>query len=424
MKLPENWRRVPIKEVYEGLYDGPHATPKPSEEGPVFLGIGNVTEDGHLDFTKVRHISEDDYPKWTKRVTPQRGDIVFTYEATLNRYAIIPEGFRGCLGRRMALIRPDVEKIDTRFLHYYFFSKDWRDTIEANKLAGATVDRVPLTQFPEFPISLPPITVQRRISAILSAYDDLIENNTRRIEILEEMARRLYEEWFVHFRFPGHEGVGFKESELGEIPEGWEVRRLEDTVALNPRTKVPKEGEKLFVPMGALSESSMIVGSLERKPGNSGAKFQNGDTLFARITPCLENGKTGFVDFLPEEQPTACGSTEFIVLRSVSLCPEMVYLLARSDRFRDVAIKSMSGATGRQRVRVESLVEFPLVQPDNATLEAFQRFVSPCFKQARTLALKNSNLRAQRDMLLPKLVSGEIDVSEVPIPDDKEVEAA
>ncbi|WP_242603643.1 hypothetical protein [Idiomarina baltica] len=238
------------------------------------------------------------------------------------------------------------------------------------------------------------------------------------------MARRLYEEWFVHFRFPGHEGVSFKESELGDIPEGWEVRRLEDAVALNPRTKVPKEGEKLFVPMGALSESSMIVGSLERKTGNSGAKFQNGDTLFARITPCLENGKTGFVDFLPEDQPTACGSTEFIVLRSVSLCPEMVYLLARSDRFRDVAIKSMSGATGRQRVRVESLVEFPVVQPDNATLEAFQRFVSPCFKQARTLALKNANLRAQRDLLLPKLVSGEIDVSDIPMPDDREYEAA
>ncbi|KPQ24896.1 MAG: type I restriction enzyme, S subunit [Halomonas sp. HL-48] len=424
MRLPENWERVPIKAIYDGLYDGPHATPKPSEDGPIFLGIGNVTEDGHLDYSKVRHISEDDYPKWTKRVTPQRGDIVFTYEATLNRYAIIPEGFRGCLGRRMALIRPNTEKVDTRFLHYYFFSKDWRETIEANKLAGATVDRVPLTQFPEFPISLPPLTIQQRISAILSAYDDLIENNTRRIEILEEMARRLYEEWFVHFRFPGHEEVSFKESELGEIPEGWEVRRLEDTVALNPRTKVPKDGEKWFVPMGALSESSMIVGSLERKPGNSGAKFQNGDTLVARITPCLENGKTGFVDFLPEDQPTACGSTEFIVLRSISLCPEMVYLLARSDRFRDVAIKSMSGATGRQRVRVESLVEFPVVQPDNATLEAFQRFVSPCFKQARTLALKNRNLRTQRDLLLPKLVSGEIDVSDITMPEDKEVEAA
>jgi type I restriction enzyme S subunit len=268
------------------------------------------------------------------------------------------------------------------------------------------------------------LSYQRRIASTLSAYDDLIENNTRRIEILEEMARRLYEEWFVHFRFPGHEEVSFKESELGEIPEKWEVRQLEEVVALNPRTKVPKEGEKWFVPMGALSESSMVVGSLEKKSGNSGAKFQNGDTLVARITPCLENGKTGFVDFLPEEQPTACGSTEFIVLRSISLCPEMVYLLARSDRFRDVAIKSMSGATGRQRVRVESLVELPVVQPDHATLEAFQRFVVPCFKQVRTLALKNANLRAQRDLLLPKLVSGEIDVSDITMPEDKEVEAA
>ncbi|ELY6310414.1 restriction endonuclease subunit S [Cronobacter sakazakii] len=311
------------------------------------------------------------------------------------------------------------DEADLWFLYYLL--KD----ANLNQHAGGAAQPL-LTQSRLKPLqySIPSLSKQRQIASILRIYDDLIENNTRRIEILEEMARRLYEEWFVHFRFPGHEKVSFKESELGEIPEGWEVRRLEDTVALNPRTKVPKEGEKLFVPMGALSESSMIVGSLERKPGNSGAKFQNGDTLFARITPCLENGKTGFVDFLPEDQPTACGSTEFIVLRSVSLCPEMVYLLARSDRFRDVAIKSMSGATGRQRVRLESLVEFPVVQPDNATLEAFQRFVSPCFKQARTLALKNSNLRAQRDLLLPKLVSGEIEVSEVPIPDDKEVEAA
>ncbi|WP_231363231.1 MULTISPECIES: restriction endonuclease subunit S [unclassified Thioalkalivibrio] len=273
-------------------------------------------------------------------------------------------------------------------------------------------------------IPIPPLGTQHRIASILSAYDDLIENNTRRIEILEEMARRLYEEWFVHFRFPGYKEVSFKESELGRTPEGWEVRRLEDVVALNPKTKVPKDGEKWFVPMGALSESSMVVGSLEKKAGNSGAKFQNGDTLVARITPCLENGKTGFVDFLPVDQPTGCGSTEFIVMRSTSLCPEMVYLLARSNRFRDVAIKSMSGATGRQRVRVESLRELPVVQPDQATLAAFQGFVAPCFKQIRTLARKNNNLRAQRDLLLPKLVSGEINVSDIPMPDDKEIEAA
>ncbi len=105
------WQTVTIKEVYAGLYDGPHATPRPSEFGPIFLGIKNVTETGQLDLSDIRHISEEEYPRWTKRVEPRYGDIVFSYEATLNRYAIIPKGFRGCLGRRMALIRPDESNV-------------------------------------------------------------------------------------------------------------------------------------------------------------------------------------------------------------------------------------------------------------------------------------------------------------------------
>ena len=112
------WQKVPIEDIYLGLYDGPHATPQPSDQGPIFLGIKNITDDGMLDLSDIRHISEDDFPEWTKRVTPQQGDIVFTYEATLNRYAIIPEGFRGCLGRRVALIQPDLARVDTRFLLY------------------------------------------------------------------------------------------------------------------------------------------------------------------------------------------------------------------------------------------------------------------------------------------------------------------
>lgn len=329
------------------------------------------------------------------------------------KYAWVRSGDLPCLlVQRVARLR-GTNGLLTDYLRYVVGSHSFTDHV-LSITTGVNVPHISGRDIKEFKFILPPEQAQKKIISVLSVYDDLIENNTRRIEILEEMARRVYEEWFVHFRFPGYEEVSFKESEFGKIPEGWEVCRLENVVALNPRTKVPKEGDKWFVPMAALSESSMTIGSLEKKPGNSGAKFQNGDTLVARITPCLENGKTGFVDFLPEEQPTACGSTEFIVLRSISLCPEMVYLLARSDRFRDVAIKSMSGATGRQRVRVESLAELPVIQPDDETLEAFQRFVAPCFKQVRTLAQKNTNLRTQRDLLLPKLISGEIDVSELP----------
>ena len=162
-----DWKTVPIKELYEGLYDGPHATPKLSDSGPVFLGIKNVTDDGRLDLAEIRHIAEDDYAAWTRRVEPHPGDLVFTYEATLNRYALIPNGFRGCLGRRMALIRTDPRRVDVRFLLYYFFTEEWRAVIRKNMLTGATVDRIPLTSFPDFPVKAPQLSVQQRIADVL-----------------------------------------------------------------------------------------------------------------------------------------------------------------------------------------------------------------------------------------------------------------
>ena len=263
-----------------------------------------------------------------------------------------------------------------------------------------------------------PLNVQRRIAAILSAYDDLIENNTRRIAILEEMARRIYEEWFVRFRFPGREGVRMVESELGLVPEGWLVQAASTAMDINPSTKVPKEGLKPFLAMNCLSDGSMLIDAPGERDGNSGSKFRNGDTLFARITPCLENGKTGFVQFLPSDDAVAFGSTEFIVLRSRTLTPEFVYLLARSDAFRDNAIKSMSGASGRQRVREACFDTFLLANPDRATLATFAAVTRPMFQLIQSLALKNSNLRKTRDLLLPKLISGQLDVPAVPAPED------
>lgn len=206
-----------MREIYDGLYDGPHATPPLSDTGAIFLGISNITENGHIDYSDIRYINELDLPKWTKRVTPRGGDIVFSYEATLNLYAIIPDGFWGCLGRRMALIRPNETKALGKYLYYFFFSEEWRATIAENTIAGSTVDRIPITKFPEFPISLPELSVQKRIADILSAYDDLIENNQKQIRLLEEAGQRLYKEWFVDLHFPGYEDV----NTVNGVPEGW-----------------------------------------------------------------------------------------------------------------------------------------------------------------------------------------------------------
>jgi type I restriction enzyme S subunit len=168
-----------------GIFDGPHATPPESADGPVFLGIDNLTEDGRLALSNARFISEQDFPRWTRRVEPQAGDVVFSYEATLHRYAVIPEGFRGCLGRRLALVRPDPKKLDSKFLLYYFLTPHWRAVAGEATISGATVDRLLLTRVPSLPVSFPELDHQRRIASILSAYDDLIENNNRRIALLE-----------------------------------------------------------------------------------------------------------------------------------------------------------------------------------------------------------------------------------------------
>lgn len=218
-----SWNKVPIKTICKGIYDGPHATPPESSSGAVFLGIPNFIN-GQLDLSNIRYISEQDLPKWTKRVTPQPNDIVFSYEATLNLYAIIPKGFWGCLGRRMALIRVDERKADYKFLYYYFYSTAWRSVIQEHTVTGATVDRIPLVSFPDFLVELPDLPTQRRIASILSAYDDLIENNRRQIKLLEEAAQRLYREWFVELRFPGHEGVKVVDG----VPEGWMKVCLKD----------------------------------------------------------------------------------------------------------------------------------------------------------------------------------------------------
>ena len=184
-----------------------------------------------------------------------------------------------------------------------------------------------------------------------------------------------------------------------------------DAIDINPRTSLPREGEKPFVPMGSLSVSSMVISDIQMKSGNSGVKFINRDTLFARITPCLQNGKTGYVQFLTQENPIGFGSTEFIVLREKVVPAEYIYCLARSDSFRESAIKSMTGATGRQRVSNSCFDSYMLAVATTNLMNEFSAVVKPLFDQVANLSRKNTNLVKQRNLLLPKLISGQINLS-------------
>lgn len=414
MNAPKGWQRLPIKNVYKGLFDGPHATPPIADDGPVFLGIKNITDDGHLALNDVRHIAEEDFARWTKRVTPQAGDIVFTYEATLNRYARIPEDFRGCLGRRLALIRPNDEVVDPRFLHFYFFGQDWRETIEANKLSGATVDRIPLTGFPNFPINLPPLPAQKRIASILSAYDDLIENNTRRIAILEEMARRLYEEWFVHFRFPGHEDATFIDTEDGKIPKDWCVKSIGEMTShvrygYTAKAQSKAEGPKFLritdivpneiswesVPYCEISEKNLDKYTLEE-----------GDIVVART-----GATTGYAKRLNKKFPRSVFASYLVRMRFPNQILSRYFgMIMESENYKKFIHQHMSGAA-QPNANAQVLTSMRATVPTDELLEEFDKKIKPITDAKEVLQLKSANARSQRDLLLPKLISGEIDVS-------------
>ena len=170
--------RIAISEICE-VFDGPHATPKKIEKGPVYLGIDAITDDGKIDPKEYSYLSEEDYTKWTKRVTPQFGDIVFSYEATLGRYALIPKDFYGCLGRRLAVIRNISPNINTKWLFYYFRSPEWTRFIRSKIIKGSTVNRISIEDFPSYTVPYIALDRQNAIVNILSRIDEKIElNNT------------------------------------------------------------------------------------------------------------------------------------------------------------------------------------------------------------------------------------------------------
>lgn len=419
----KSWVRVPIKSVCLGIYDGPHATPQPASSGAVFLGIKNITEDGKLDLSEIRYISEEEFPKWIKRVLPKQGDIVFTYEATLNRYAIIPKKFRGCLGRRLGLIRPNTGKVDTRFLFYYFFSEDWRRTIYQNLLSGSTVDRVPISKLPEFEISLPPLPTQRKIASILSAYDDLIENNTRRIKILEEMAQTLYREWFVNFRFPGYELVQMVESDFGAIPEGWEVTTIGKACLVgdgaHARIKRQDSGVmyltcKNFKDAGLdLSKVDYISEEDYKKYFQEGTKSikkpKYGDVLFSIIGTIGEPYL-----FQPKDEFGLSSSVAILRADNNILSSNYLYYWIRNQIFQD-ALYGIKGGVAQGYVSLEMIKSLPLHYPEKSIQDKFDVHISQILSLTQVLKTKNVNLRRTRDLLLPKLISGKIDVENLDI---------
>ena len=300
--------------------------------------------------------------------------------------------------------RPNPDWTDPHFYYYLFRSPQGRALISSiatrTAVSGIRGSELALLKVPK-----PPLPIQRKIAAVLSAYDDLIENNTRRIKILEEMASAIYREWFVEFRFPGHEQVEMVESELGLIPQGWEIKRFGEISFNFDRQRKPLSG--------------MVRSTMQGEyPYYGAAKIFDhvNDYLFdGRYLLIAEDGSVITEDGTPVLQLVTgkfwVNNHAHVVQGKAPISTNGFLHLFMSN----VAISGYITGAAQPKINQDNLNRIPILSPPQRVLERFDKMIAPIFDNIVALDLKNTNLRQTRDLLLPKLISGEIDVSELNI---------
>jgi type I restriction enzyme S subunit len=330
------------------------------------------------------------------------------------------------IGRGIAAIR---HKQGSEYKHFIRGLLQFKLPLLLTIATGSTFPNISKEQLLSLPCDIPPLSEQKAIAHILSSFDDKIELNRQINETLEAMARAIFKSWFVDFdpvraKKSGRQPAGmdattadlfpddFEESSLDLIPKGWRVKALPEFIEINPKRSLAKGKIAPYLDMKNMPTQGHRPDDWIDRPFGSGTKFINGDTLMARITPCLENGKTAFVDFLQNEQ-VGWGSTEYIIFRSKPPLPlEFAYYLARYEEFKIFAIQNMTGSSGRQRTPADCFYQYLMAVPSEQVALKFGDLVQPLMVMISANGEQSQNLINLRDTLLPKLMSGQIRVKE------------
>ena len=364
------------------IFDGPHATPKRQTEGPYFLNIASL-DDGRLDLTQSDHVSREDFERWTKRITPQEGDLLFSYETRLGDAALMPAGIEACLGRRMALLRPNRERVDPRFLLYFYLSPAVRQIIDRRTIHGATVNRIGLSTMGSWPIIVPALSEQRAVAEVLGALDDKIATNARLVETADSLAKATF---------------AAISSETDSLPLT-EVARFVNGKAF---TK------------GASGTGRVVVRIAEINSGIGNSTVYSdavvadqhlvrpGDVLFAwsgSLTVCRW--------FRPE---AIVNQHIFKVIPASGYPIWCVYglIAAKLDEFKSIAAGKATTMGHIQRHHLEE----PVSVPTMAQIERHDAAMTALWKRALLAEQESLSLTDIRDALLPLLMSGKLRVKD------------
>jgi len=365
------------------LFDGPHATPKRMDAGPYFLNIASL-DNGRLDLAQSDHVSPDDFTVWTRRVTPTENDLLFSYETRLGEAALMPPGVQACLGRRMALLRPDMSVVDPRYLLYFYLSPAFRELIDRHTIHGATVNRIGLSTMGSWPIAMPGLADQRAIAEVLGALDDKIAANARLVEIADELSRSLF-------------------SSMLEIES--EPRPLADMASFVNGKAFTKD---------ATGAGRVVIRIAELNSGLGGSTVYNdidvsdqylarpGDLLFA-----WSGSLTLHRWFRPE------GIINQHIFKVIPNPDTPIWLInqlltAKLDEFRGIAADKATTMGHIQRHHLDE----PVQVPGETEIAKFDELMSALWSRSLSAEIESETLATTRDTLLPALMSGRLRVKD------------
>jgi type I restriction enzyme S subunit len=404
---------VRIRDICD-VFDGPHATPKRVETGPVYLGIKALNKDGTLNPSEYTFLSETDFVKWTKRVTPKAGDIVFSYEATLGRYALIPERFYGCLGRRLAVIRTKSDSVNIKWLYYYLRSPEWTAFISNQRISGSTVDRISIGEFPNYQINLPSRLEQDQIAEILGNIDEKINTSNQAIALLQRIANTIYDYWFVQFNFPNEEGKPYRASGgkmvynktlKRKIPDRWAVGKLADICSYSTEkvSSTSLTGENYASTNNLLQAKQGLVAATSVPTNQNITGYSIGDTLVSNIRPYLKKIAYCY-------SAGGCSTDVLCFKPTTQAMSAYLYFTLFKDSFFNYV---SAGSKGTRMPRGDKcqIMDFPLPIPSVDYTLQFSEIANQILLSIGLLKKENGKLSELRDWLLPMLMNGQVSIS-------------
>lgn len=393
--------RVKLGDVCSSIYDGDHNAPPKSESGVPFITISNIdANDGAIDFSNTAFVPEEYYESLKVERRPKCNDVLYSVVGSFGIPSLVRNDSKFVFQRHVAILRPS-KAIDPAYLYYVlkdpsFFH--WADAVAI----GAAQRTVTLGQLRAKEIELPDMETQRHVADVLSAYDELIENNRRQIKLLEEAAQCLYKEWFIDLKFPGHETTPIVDG----LPEGWKYGTLGDLLDECGARIGAHEREKFehYLPIDSLPSKSFTC--WDSRPiceaESSLVAFKENDFIFGAMRPYFHK-----VVVAPYAGITR--STCFVLGARDAMAGYFAYI----SLFREQTIRyatSISVGTTMPYVRWSDLKRMRIVIPWQSVQRSYSSMVTSIFNEISVLEKSIAITREARDRLLPKLMSGEIEV--------------